>query len=186
MTASINPGIIATPRPGDLRGAPSGGAAVDRAALARAIVADYQSYIRHFRCASAERLGKQGVSMAHLHVLWLLLEHGDLPMGRLAELLDVSLSNATGLVDRMEERTLVERVRVRDDRRLVLVRPTTQGLEAVEAMEVFRRDLFEQVLERLDIEQLQRLHQSVLDLRAAMPEPAVCGPATSVPTAPTE
>lgn len=168
-----------------------GGAPVesDRGPLVRSIIADYQSYTRHFRCVTAERLGKQGVSMAHLHVLWLLTEHGDLPMGRLAELLDVSLSNATGLVDRMAERSLVERVRVPDDRRLVLVRPTAPGVEVVEAMEVFRRDLFEQVLERLDGEQLERLHQAVLDLARVMPMPAGCAPPAEVPsagTAPTE
>lgn len=154
----------------------------DRAALAKAIVADYQSYLRHFRCVTAERLGKQGVSMAHLHVLWLLLEHGDLPMGRLAELLDVSLSNATGLVDRMEERALVERVRVPDDRRLVLVRPTANGVEVVEAMDVFKRELFEQVLERLDPEQLERLHQVVRDLAQVMPVPVGCLPPTGATT----
>ena len=44
-----------------------------------------------------------------------------MPMSRLAEMLDVSLSNATGLIDRMEERGFVERIRVPDDRRVVLV-----------------------------------------------------------------
>ena len=48
-------------------------------------------------------------------------------MSRLAELLDVSFSNATGIVDRMAERGLVERVRVPDDRRVVLVRIGRQG-----------------------------------------------------------
>ena len=56
-------------------------------------------------------------------------------MSRLAELLDVSLSNATGIVDRMEERGLVERVRVPDDRRVVLVRIGPQR-----ASDALRRD----------------------------------------------
>ena len=62
--------------------------------------------------------------MTHLHVMWRLEEPGELTMSRLAEFLDVSLSNATGLVDRIEERGLVERSRVPDDRRVVLVRLT--------------------------------------------------------------
>ena len=65
---------------------------------------------------------KLGVSMTQVHVLSLLQHHGDVPMSRLADLLDVSVSNATGLIDRMEERGLVERVRVPDDRRVVIVR----------------------------------------------------------------
>ncbi len=150
----------------------------ERAVLVGAIAEDYQAYLRHFRCAAADRLARQGVSMAHLHVLWLLLEHGELSMSRLAELLDVSLSNATGLIDRMEERSLVERARVPDDRRLVLVRPTAHGLEAVQEMEAFKRDLFESVLGRLDTDQLNRLRQTIRDLATVVDEaPGGCGPA---------
>ena len=83
--------------------------------------------IGSLRCAGTGRMVKAGISMTHLHILWVLEHHGDLPMSRLAELLDVSLSNATGLIDRMEERGLVERVRVPDDRRVVLVRASAEG-----------------------------------------------------------
>src|SRR5215207_9253424 len=86
------------------------------------IAAGVHDMIAGFRCAGTGRLVKAGVSMTHMHVMWLLQHHGDLPMSRMAELLDVSFSNATGIVDRMEERGLVERVRVPDDRRVVLVR----------------------------------------------------------------
>ena len=88
--------------------------------------------IAGFRCAGTGRLVKAGVSMTHMHVMWLLQHHGDLHMGQLAEFLDVSMSNATGIVDRMEERGLVERVRVPDDRRVVQVRPAPAGLQALE------------------------------------------------------
>ncbi len=47
--------------------------------------------------------------MAQLHILCILHGHGQMPMSRLADVLDVSLSNATGLIDRMEERGFVER-----------------------------------------------------------------------------
>ena len=40
-------------------------------------------------------------------------------MSRLADVAGVSLSNATGLVDRMEERGYIERTRVPEDRRIV-------------------------------------------------------------------
>ena len=55
--------------------------------------------------------------MAQLHVMNLLERHGEMPMSRLAEMIDVSDSNATGLIDRVEERGFVERIRV----------PTTDG-----------------------------------------------------------
>ena len=60
-------------------------------------------------------------------------------MSRLAELLDVSLPNVTGIVDRMEERGLVERGRDADDRRLVTVSVDRCGRATVEEIDQIRR-----------------------------------------------
>ena len=65
--------------------------------------------------------------MAQLHILYTLQRNGEMPMSRLAEMLNVSLSNATGLIDRIEERGLIERTRVPEDRRIVLIRVTAAG-----------------------------------------------------------
>ena len=82
--------------------------------------------------------------MTHLHVMWRLEESGELPMSRLAEFLDVSLSNATGLIDRMEERGLVERSRVSDDRRVVLVRLTAgRAQDVLDEIQIMKDDLHE-------------------------------------------
>jgi DNA-binding MarR family transcriptional regulator len=137
----------------------------DRELIAR-IIAQVEASLRHLRCAASERLIREGVSMTHLHVLWLFEEYGELGMTRLADLLDVSLSNATGLVDRMEERGLVERLRVTDDRRVVHVRPTARGVELGRTLELLRSDLMEAVLEQLDERQLSRVAQAVDDIRS--------------------
>src|SRR6476619_5558097 len=84
--------------------------------LIDAAVDELHAMIGSLRCAGTGRMVKAGISMTHLHILWVLEHHGDLPMSRLADLLDVSLSNATGLIDWMEERGLVERFRVPNDR----------------------------------------------------------------------
>jgi len=124
--------------------------------------------IAAFRCAGTGRLVKAGVSMTHMHVMWLLEHHGDLPMSRMADLLDVSFSNATGIVDRMEERGLVERVRVPDDRRVVLVRITERGIQAIEETEAFKQDRLQAILTHLDEAQATRLAAGLDDIRAAV------------------
>ena len=53
------------------------------------------------------------LSLVHLHVLTVLEADGSVPMGALAESLDVSQASATGIVDRMEQRGLVVRQRTR-------------------------------------------------------------------------
>src|SRR5438270_13164040 len=86
-----------------------------------AIVEEIHRVVGSLRCAGTGRMVKAGISMTHLHILWFLDHHGELPLSRLAALLDVSVSNATGPIDRMEHGDLVERVRVADDRRGVIV-----------------------------------------------------------------
>jgi len=124
--------------------------------------------IAGFRCAGTGRLVKAGVSMTHMHVMWLLQHHGDLAMSRLAELMDVSLSNATGIVDRMAERGLVERVGLPDDRRVVLVRIGARGLAALDEVEAIKQDRLGAILGHLDATQLERVAAALDDLRGAV------------------
>lgn len=120
--------------------------------------------MRELRAHATEELLKRGVSIAHLQVIWQLETNGgELSMGRIADLLGVSVSNATGLVDRMEERGLVVRVRSTDDRRAVNVRPTEAGIEAARTMELMRTETTEAVLDRLDDAQLARLGDALTD-----------------------
>lgn len=121
--------------------------------------------IGSLRCAGTGRMVKAGISMTHLHILWVLEHHGDLTMTRLADLLDVSLSNATGLIDRMEERGLVERVRVPDDRRVVLVRPSADGARIREEIEALKHDRIRSILGRLPVARLERVLGAISDLR---------------------
>ncbi|HEX5589667.1 MAG TPA: MarR family transcriptional regulator [Candidatus Limnocylindrales bacterium] len=140
----------------------------DAPAPAARIAAGIHDMIAGFRCAGTARLVKAGVSMTHMHVLWLLEYHGDLAMSRMADLLDVSLSNATGIVDRMAERGLVERVRVPDDRRVVLVRIAAGGLAALDEIEAVKQDRLQSILGHLDPDQLDRVVAALDDLRGAV------------------
>lgn len=145
-------------------------------ALVEGIVANLQTGLGELKCVGSERMVKQGVSMTHVHVLSLLDHHGDLSMSRLAELLDVSDSNATGLVDRLEERGLVERVRDREDRRVVIVRLATAGLQVISDQQLLRDDFIQRVLAQLDEPQLEGLATAIADVRHAAEKLVVADP----------
>jgi DNA-binding MarR family transcriptional regulator len=147
---------------------PEPAAPIARDALLDAVVGELHEMVGMMRCAGTGRMVKSGISMTHLHILWLLEHHGDLTMGRLAELVDVSLSNASGLIDRMEERGLVERIRVPDDRRIVLVRASADGARMRDEIEAIKQDQMRAILGNLDGDQLTRLFGAVGDLRGAM------------------
>ena len=133
-----------------------------------AILTEVAGWIGELRCASMGQLVQGTVSMSQMHVLWLLQHHGEMPMSKLAVLLDVSLSNATGIIDRMAERGLVERVRVEDDRRVVLVRPAEAGRQAISQIESSKRDRMRAVIGRLPASERPIVLSALRSLRRAL------------------
>ena len=141
---------------------------VDEQAEREPVLGEVLGLIREMRCAALAGVVRQDVSMGQLHVLWLLEHHGPTTMTRLAEHVGVSLPAATGLIDRMEERALIERVGDPNDRRRVLVKPGPAGRLALEQTEGLRRDRLRGILRRLDERQLRRVGLAVRDLREAV------------------
>ena len=115
----------------------------------------------------AARWCDRSLSMIHLHVLLVLDTEGPLTMSRLAEILDVSLSSATGIVTRMEERGLVERTRHATDRRQVLVGLCPQGRQVIEEMDVLKVQHLEKVIAELSPDSQENVLRMVRDIRAA-------------------
>jgi DNA-binding MarR family transcriptional regulator len=132
------------------------------------ILTEVSGWVGELRCASMGRLVQGRVSLTQMHVLWLLQHHGETPMSRLAELLDVSLSNATGIIDRMDEGGLIERVRVPDDRRVVLVRPTEAGLRALSETASSKRERMRAVLGHLSASERPIVLAALRSLRRAL------------------
>ncbi len=120
------------------------------------------------KCASSERLLRLGISMAQLHIMFTLQRTGEMTMSHLADVLNVSLSNATGLIDRLEERGFIERYRVPTDRRIVLVRVTPAGETMLGEVDALSDNLMRSVLERLPVSQLRGVGHAVSALREAV------------------
>lgn len=128
---------------------------------------ELRASIGRLRCLTAQRLLGHGVSLAQLQLLQMLEAHGELTMTQVAEVIDVSMSNATGLIDRMAERGLVERHRSEADRRVVHVHITPGGRDVLADMDAIREDPLRAVLARLDDTQLARLAEAAADMSRA-------------------
>jgi DNA-binding MarR family transcriptional regulator len=100
---------------------------------------------------------RRSISMMHLHLLSVLDDGSPMPMSRIAEILGVSLSSATGIVTRMEERGLVERTHDRDDRRLVLVRLTPAGRAESASLAMAGRDCIAAIIRDMPGDQQRML-----------------------------
>jgi DNA-binding MarR family transcriptional regulator len=132
------------------------------------IIADFRASMTMLKCASSERVVRLGISMAQLHILYTLQRSGEMTMSRLAEVLNVSLSNATGLIDRIEERGYVERSRVPEDRRIVKIRLTPEGSRMLDELDALSDDLLRSVLGGLAPSKLSGVAETATALREAL------------------
>ena len=128
---------------------------MDRATLLSELLDEFAAHspaaaMRHMRQWPGGAL-----SLVHVNVLAILDIDGPMPMGGLAEALDVSQASATGIVDRMEQRGLVERRRIDDDRRVVRVALTDEGRRLIAGMAAERRDHLSAMLETLTDAELE-------------------------------
>ena len=107
------------------------------------------------------------LSLIHLHVMSVLQAEGSIPMRTLAESLGVSQASATGIVDRMEQRGLIERRRDIDDRRVIRVELATGGRELLAGMTADRRQKLATLLDDLTDDELDGFLRGMRALRSA-------------------
>jgi len=94
---------------------------------------------------------------AELRILRVLREEGSSPMNRFCAATMLSQPSITGIVDKLEERGLVERVRSREDRREVLIAITGKGNAAYANGEDLHRQFVERALSSLEVEEMKAL-----------------------------
>lgn len=108
-----------------------------------------------------------GMSFAVTPSQWVTLawleEDNGIPIGTLAHYLDIEASVTTGIIQRLEQRDLLERVHDREDRRVVKIFLTQQGRELVQALEPIVIAFHERLFRGFSFEEQQsfavHLHQ---------------------------
>lgn len=109
------------------------------------------------------------LSMAQVHVLATLHQHGDMTVGALAEALSISAPSASTLADRLVERGLVGRERCEDDRRTVRLSLSPSGRRFTDEMHGLGAAQFRRILAQLsdaDLDELSRLAGLLRDATA--------------------
>ena len=89
--------------------------------LVRAVYLDSQKMSRQFGLTGQQSL-----------VMRLLLYNGSMSSADLSRLMYVTPSNMTGIIDRLEKKDLIERVRKESDRRIALITLTDTGKQLSE------------------------------------------------------
>ncbi|MBN1103745.1 MAG: MarR family transcriptional regulator [Deltaproteobacteria bacterium] len=93
------------------------------------------------------------VSAPQLSCLLALYEHGPLPPSHIAKTIMVESSTVTGVIDRLEQKGLVERSRTSPDRRVIIVSLTEKGTDlAKNAPPPFQKKIMEGLRKLPDLE----------------------------------
>jgi len=104
--------------------------------------------------------GDDALDLGQVDALDMLVFHGSVRMGELAEALRVDASTATRAVNRLVDAGLASRERSDDDGRVMVVVLTEHGSEVHRAMMVRRRDALEGIL--ADLSPKERLQLATL------------------------
>ncbi len=96
-----------------------------------------------------------GLTGPQFYVLYLISEYGSCKVSRLAEKIEVKPSAITVMIDRMVARGFVERKNDENDRRVVLVKLTSEGREALDKLQEMRKQAIHQHLSQFSPEQIE-------------------------------
>src|SRR5207247_2752673 len=112
-------------------------------------------------------LGKPYViTPPQLYTLGLLVSEQDLPIGTLAQRLALDASVVTGIVKRLEQHGLIERIHDRTDYRLVRLHLTKEGQELIQALESVSTAFNQRLLQGFSQEERAMLLQQFARIRA--------------------
>lgn len=109
-----------------------------------------------------------GMTLPQLLVLEALRDDDTLSAGRLAERVSLTQGTVTSILDRLESRGWIERVRATEDRRRVMVALTQAGRERLQAAPSLMRDEVMQEFARMDDDERQALLDAVERVAALM------------------
>ena len=112
-------------------------------------------------------LGKVGLTPPQFYVLATIGYAGSLPFGEIGAKMMVTVSNLTGIVDRLEQKKLVVRKRNEADRRVVHVTLTDKGTNLYKStIPLFERSISE-IFSSLDLPRQKELSALLRTLNQA-------------------
>lgn len=109
-----------------------------------------------------------GLTLPQVMLLRSIADQGDVRVSNLARDISLSQATVTSILDRLEARGLVERVRSLSDRRIVNARLTAEGMSMLEGAPELLDERFMQRFVALPPEERTQLVQSLQQLAALM------------------
>ncbi len=99
-----------------------------------------------------------GLTAVQLKSLFYIVKVGDASSKKLSDTLGVTPANITGVVDRLIEHGLVQRVENPEDRRITFLRATDKGKKLFASLEEYAGEHLAKLLSSMNEEELEHLY----------------------------
>lgn len=102
---------------------------------------------------------KMNLTFPQFQFLYSLNSRGSLKVSELADTLNLTSAAITGLTDKLCSQNYAERERATDDRRVVYVSITEEGVNAIDVVKETYRAMIERLFDQLSKEDIQHLRR---------------------------
>ena len=109
-----------------------------------------------------------GITPPQLNALVILIEDGEITMGKLCDRMYLACSTATDLIDRMERNGLIARERDQNDRRVIRLKVLDPGRQIIDEVMKARKRYLGGVLQQIPEEEHDMLIKSLGDIYTVM------------------
>jgi DNA-binding MarR family transcriptional regulator len=127
---------------------------VDAEQVSMQIIMRLRQIIQEMSRHSKLLLENYQITTPQLICLHEVFQHGPISIGALTKIVFLNNSTVTGIIDRLEKRELVRRVRISKDRRQIHIEITGQGLEFIKKAPKPIQDQFMDRLVALDADKI--------------------------------
>jgi DNA-binding MarR family transcriptional regulator len=131
----------------------------NRRTTVAAILRTADKLFRKLLPAVPQEILELDITMPQLKIMIILFIHGPGRMSDLATGLGVTTATATGLVDKLVERSFVSRESLPEDRRVVLCQLTEDGQDTVRKIWEKARERIRELLDTMDTNKLEMLEE---------------------------
>ena len=101
---------------------------------------------------------EEGITESQFQALSLLVQNGPMLMRKMSDDMLVTPANVTGVMDRLEEKSLVRRTAGKEDRRATFIEITSGGKALYERVAIRKADMLKKALAMFTKDELTTLH----------------------------
>lgn len=111
-----------------------------------------------------EELKTTGLTVPQITVIKLIAHHKELTVTELSERMSITKATMSGILDRLENMNIIERVRGKDDKRMVYVKFSAEGVKMALQIKERMNNCFKNIFKGIEEERLEGIEKQLISL----------------------